>query len=113
MYGIKTNWPECRGKDGYLGQKTIKVDNYTPETTLYYDYNTTVDAYHFRYKGSEDYGLGQEEFDVDTRMSDTEGEAMMEALIDHILAFKCSNEEERFIERYIKNNRFRSVKAEE
>jgi hypothetical protein len=92
------------------GKKTIKVNKYEPETTLYYDYNTTVDAYYFRYKGQEDYGLGYEQFDVETRMSQEQGEAMMEALINHILYFECSGDEEKFMEEYVKNNRFRNQK---
>jgi len=92
------------------GKKEIKVHRFEPPTTLYYEYNTTVDAYYFRYKGQEDYGLGYESFDIETRMSNTQGEAMMEALINHILNFECSGDEEKFMEEYVKNNRFRGVK---
>lgn len=90
------------------GKKTIKTNEYKSSTNnLYYEYNTTVDSYYFRYKGEEDYGLGPESFDVETRMGKEQGEAMMEALINHILNFECSGDEERFMKRYVQYNRFR------
>ncbi len=88
------------------GQKTILIDKYKPERSLYYDYNTTVDSYYLNYMGSEDHGMGYENFDIEYRFGNQEGEAIMEALINHILAFECSGDEQQFIDRYIKNNRF-------
>lgn len=89
------------------GQKTILIDKYKPEKSLYYDYNTTVDAYHLKYKGEEDFGIGYEKFDIDYRFDQSLGEAIMEALINHVLHFECSGDEEEFIDRYIKGNRFK------
>jgi len=95
------------------GKKTVIVGEYEPKSTFYYDYNTTVDAYYFRYTGQEDHGLGYEPFDIQTRMGQEQGEVMLEALVNHILAFDYSGDESAFIERFIKNNRFKKAQIKE
>ncbi len=86
------------------GKKEIKVDKYVDSPTLYYDYNTTSDSYRFIQRGTDEYtGLPYEASDF---FGQDIGRAMMEAFIAHTLSFEgyC---EEGFIERYVKNNRFR------
>ncbi len=94
------------------GKKQIRINRYEPESTMYYEYNTTTDAYYIKTIWNEDFGLGNERFESEDRMGQEVGEAMMEAFINHILAFSCSGDTDRFIERYIKNNRFRLAKGE-
>lgn len=88
------------------GQREIRINKYEPKSTLYYDYNTTVDSYYLKVVWNEDFGLGNERFENEYRFGNEVGEAMMEALINHILAFECSGGIEEFVDKYIKNNRF-------
>lgn len=89
------------------GKKQIKINAYEPESTMYYEYGTVCDSYYFKTIWNEDFGMGNERFETEERMSQEVGEAMMEAFINHILAFNCGGDIDRFIERYIANNRFR------
>ena len=91
------------------GKREIKINDHKPESTMYYEYNTTVDSYYFKTIWNEDFGLGNERFESEDRFGQDVGEAKMEALINHVLAFECSGDVERFVERYIKNNRFSKV----
>ena len=91
------------------GKREIRINKYDPPSTMYYHYNTTVDAYYFKIIWNEDFGLGNERFETEDRMGLEVGEAMMEAFINHILAFECSGDVEQFVERYVKNNRFAKV----
>lgn len=92
------------------GKKEIRINKYEPKSTMYYEYNTTVDAYYFKTIWNEDFGLGNERFETEEHMGNQMGEAKMEALINHILAFECSGDVERFVDRYIRNNRFKNAK---
>lgn len=92
------------------GKKQIKINEYEPESTMYYDYSTVVDSYYFKTVWNEDFGLGNERFESEDRMGQEVGEAMMEAFISHILAFKYSGDVNGFVERYITNNRFTKAK---
>lgn len=89
------------------GKKEILINQFDPPSTMYYEYNTTVDAYYFKTIINDDYGLGNEKSESEDRYSKEVGEAMMEAFIAHILSFECSCDIDKFVEKYIKNNRFR------
>jgi hypothetical protein len=95
------------------GKREIQFNKYEPKNTLYYDYNTTVDSYHVKVVEHVDYGLGNERYENDYRFSQEVGEAMMEALINHVLAFECSGDVDEFVKQYIENNRFKKVMAKE
>lgn len=85
------------------GKKTVK---YLPDSSLYYDYNTCADQYHINLKTEKDYGMGAEKYDNDYYFGPDEGTILMEAFIDHILAFDYGGDQQAFIERFINKNRF-------
>jgi len=89
------------------GKKEIRINEHEPKSTMYYEYNTTVDSYYFKTIWNEDFGLGNERFETEHRFGQEVGEAMMEALIAHILAFELGGDVATFIERYVLDNRFR------
>lgn len=89
------------------GQKKVHYNKYSPESSLYYEYNTSSDQYKLRLKTEMDYGMGIEKYENDYHFGPDEGEVIMEAFINHILAFDYSGNEEAFIERFIKKNRFK------
>ena len=86
------------------GKLTIPMHNYYQPPTLYYDYNTTSDMYVFIEKGIDEYTGA--EYTSQDYFGNCKGEAMMEAFIHHIMCFDSYNEE-RFVERFIRNNRFK------
>ena len=89
------------------GKLKIRTSKYAKDSTLYYDYLTSVDSFHFIYEWLDDDwgGTGKVE-KRDEYQSMNDGIAQMEAYIHHFLAFNCSGDIDRFVERYIKNNRF-------
>ena len=89
------------------GQKKVHYDKYSAESSLYYEYNTTSDLYRLNLKTERDYGLGIEKYENSYIFGPDEGEIIMEAFINHILAFDFSGNEEAFVKRFIKNNRFK------
>jgi hypothetical protein len=91
------------------GKITIRPNPYDERETLYYSYSTTVDSYYICHAGYEDLGMSEEYFKREYRFGKEAGEAMMEALINHTMAFEGLTEEQ-FVERYIRNNRFKKVK---
>ena len=93
------------------GMREIKINKFTPESTLYYSYSTTADVFFFETVENEDHGLGNERYVNQYRFGLDTVEAIMEAFIFHLLAFKCSGNVEKFVERYIKNNRFHDAKV--
>jgi len=92
------------------GKRKIKINSHLPESTMYYEYNTTSDQYYINSIINEDFGLGIECYESEFRCGPEAGEAMMEAFINHVLAYQCSGDVEQFVERYITNNRFSKVK---
>lgn len=96
------------------GKKEIQICPYRPETNkLYYDYNTTCDLYYIKINRDEDYGLGYEQSESEYRFNPAEGQGLMEALINHILAFNYSGDERLFIERFITNNKFKILTSQD
>lgn len=89
------------------GQKTVHYDKYCPYSSLYCTYSTSSDIYYLNLKTEKDYGIGNEKFENEYCFGLNEGEVMMEAFINHILNFEYSGNEEAFIERFIKKNRFK------
>lgn len=87
------------------GKKERKINRFDPPSTMYYEYSTTVDAYYFKTVYNDDFGLGNETFKNELRFGQDYGRCLMEALICHIKAFESLDDEE-FLEKYIKNNRF-------
>lgn len=94
------------------GKTEINIDKYNPDSTMYYEYNTTSDQYYIKTVWNEDFGLGNERFESENRLGPEIGEAMMEAFIAHLLYFLYSGDTNKFIERYIHNNRFIKKKLE-
>lgn len=62
-----------------------------------------------RLKTEKDYGMGIEKHNSDYYWGSDEGEAIMEALINHILGFDFSGNEEAFIEQFLRKNRFKGA----
>jgi hypothetical protein len=92
------------------GKLKISIEDFDPENnTVYYEYNTTSDQYYFEVNTKLDYGLGYEDYKSEYRFSPEIGEGLMEAFINHLLNFECSGDEDLFIERYIKNNKFKKA----
>ena len=89
------------------GKKTVHYDKYYPNSSLYYQYSTTSDQYRLNLETEKDYGMGPERYEDSYTFGPEEGEVIMEALINHILAFDFSGDEVAFMNRYLKNNRFR------
>lgn len=89
------------------GKLKINTNKYETDSTLYYDYSTTSDIFFFKgtWVDNESYGDGKIH-EWKEYLSDEQGEAMMEAFINHYMAMNCSGDVERFVDRYIKNNRF-------
>ncbi len=95
------------------GKRKVKINNHSPESTMYYEYSATSDQYYIEIIINEDFGLGNERFESEFRCGPDVGEAMMEAFINHVLAYQCSGDVDRFVERYITSNRFSKAKVEE
>lgn len=85
------------------GKVTVKTNKYQDSPTLYYEYSTTLDAFVFVEKGTDDY-LGTP-YETTIRVSDDVGRTMMEAYICHIIAMD-GLDTSSFVDRYINNNRY-------
>lgn len=83
------------------GKKTIRLGF---EDSLYYDYSTVSDSFCFKYIYRDEYDNLM--IEQTAYIGDSQGRAMMEAMINHYIAYEDG--EESFIERYVKNNRFRN-----
>jgi hypothetical protein len=95
------------------GQLKIQTSKYVEESTLYYDYGTCSHSFHFifTYRDDDWYGDGMiHEFNE--YKSRENGEAQMEAYINHFLADECSGDIGEFVGRYIVNNRFAKARQE-
>jgi hypothetical protein len=87
----------------------LKIE-YEKDCTLYYSYSTTVDGYYLLDESKRDYGMGEEQHAAEYRFDREAGEAIMEALVNHTMAYEGLTEEQ-FVERYIRNNRFKKAKG--
>lgn len=91
------------------GKLTATINKYEPASTMYYEYNTTSDIFYIKSIVNEDFGLGNECFENESRFSPDYAKCLMEALINHFLAFEYSGDIEEFMNERIINNRFKKA----